>query len=250
LDASSTERRSRLARLRSLLADLGPTAPLLLVATIGPVLGVVVVATTSAQWLPWFDAGTGGSVVAYWLCGALAAAACLLPTHATSLVAGFLFGKALGSAVAWLVVLLAAVVGYALWRRLVGPRALQALARSGRARCVHEALLGRGFWRATWLVVLLRLSPVLPFAATNLLLAAFGMRPAAFLLATSLGVLPRAAGAAIVGAELSDLDWRAGGSAWSTAIAIAATVAAVVVIGRIAAAALRREGALPGPGGG
>jgi uncharacterized membrane protein YdjX (TVP38/TMEM64 family) len=243
--ASPNPRAGRLAHARRLLVELGPTGPLLVVATVGPVLGVLLLAATSAWWRPWFGHDVV-SVVTFWLGGALAAAACLLPTHATSLLAGFLFGSALGSAVAWLVVLLGASLAFAVWQRWVGARAVQAMAGSPRALVVHRALLGRGLLRTVWLIVLLRLSPVMPFAATNVLLAAFGVRPWTFLLATVVGTTPRAIGAALVGAELSELDWRAGGGAWSTWLAIAATVLAVVVVGRLARAALRRETGLGG----
>jgi uncharacterized membrane protein YdjX (TVP38/TMEM64 family) len=241
------ERPGRMVRVRRLLVELGPTAPLLFVSMAGPLLGVVVLAGTTSWWRPWFDVDAG-SVVAFWLGGALATAACLLPTHATSLVAGYLFGGALGSVVAWLVVLLAAAASYAVWQRWVGSRAVQALAGSPRAMVVHRALLGRGFWRTVWLVALLRLSPMMPFAGTNLLMAAFGVRPLPFVLATVLGTTPRAVGVAIVGAELSDLDWGAGGPGWTTWLAIGATLLAVFVVGRIARRALRREtGAVAGP---
>ncbi|MBL8728024.1 MAG: VTT domain-containing protein [Planctomycetes bacterium] len=235
-----------LARARRLLVDLGPTAPLLLVATVGPLLGVVALTATSAWWLPWFRHDLA-SVLTFWLGGAVAAAACLLPTHATSLVAGFLFGGVLGSVVAWLVVVLAASLAFAVWQRWVGARAVRALADSPRAVAVHRALLGRGFLRTVWVIALLRLSPVMPFAATNLLLAAFGVRPLTFLLATVLGTTPRAIGAAVVGAGLSDLDWSADGGAWSTWLAIAATLLAVVVVGRSARRALQRETGLGEP---
>jgi uncharacterized membrane protein YdjX (TVP38/TMEM64 family) len=239
----SNERPGRAARLRRLLVDLGPTTPLLALATLGPLAGVAVLTATSPIWLPWFGSDAG-SVFAFWLTGAGAAAVCLVPTHATSLAAGFLFGAGVGVAVAWLVVVLAAVLGFAICHRLVGSRATGALAGSPRAIAVHRALLGRGFWRTTWLIALLRLSPVLPFAATNLLMAAFGVRPLAFLLATALGIAPRAAAVAIVGAELSELDWQAGRNVWSTVFAIAATIAVVAVVGRIAGRALRRESQL------
>jgi uncharacterized membrane protein YdjX (TVP38/TMEM64 family) len=230
----------RLAQLRALLQELGPAAPLFLVAVLGPVVGAVALAATSGHWLSWFGADAG-SVVTFWLVGATLAASCLVPTHATSLVAGYLFGGALGAVIAWLVVLLAAAVGFAIWHRLCGARAVRVIERSPNAMRVHLALLGRGFWRTTWLIALLRLSPLLPFAATNLLLAAFGVRPAAFLLATIVGVAPRAIGVAFVGSELSELDWSAGGNVWSTVLAVAATLAAVVVVGRIAREALARE---------
>ncbi|MBX3465099.1 MAG: VTT domain-containing protein [Planctomycetes bacterium] len=231
------------ARVRRVLRDLGPTAPLFLLATAGPAAGVVALAATAATWLPWFGPDPG-SVVAYWLGGACAAALCLLPTHATSLVAGYLFGASLGAAVAWLVVVLAASLSFALWQRWVGARAVRALAGSPRALAVHRALLGRGLGRTVWVIALLRLSPVMPFAATNLLLAAFGVRVLPFALATVLGTTPRAIGAAVVGAGLAELDWAAGASGWSQWLAIGATVLAVWVVGRIARRALRREAEL------
>ncbi len=226
------------------LRELGPAAPLFVVATAGPLLGAAALAATSSHWTGWF-AVDAVSIAAFAAAAALAAAACLLPTHATSLAAGYLFGGWLGVAVAWLVVLTAASLAYALLRPMVGERATRALAASPRAAVVHEALLGRSIRRAVWIIALLRLSPVLPFAATNLLLAALGVRAAVFLGATLIGITPRVVGIAWVGSELSELDWTAGGAPWSTVLAIVATVLAVVLIGRTAKAALRREGSSP-----
>lgn len=230
-----------------MLADLGPAAPLFVAAVLGPLLGAALLAATAPQWLPWFGPDVG-SAVGFGLGAAVAAAACLLPTHATSLVAGYLFGAAAGAVVAWSVVLTAAALGYASLRPLVGERALQALAGSPRALALHRALLGAGFWRSASLIALVRLSPVLPFAATNLLLAAFGVRGGTFLLATVVGVTPRAVGAAWVGAGLSQLDWDAGSAPWTTVLTIVATVAALLVVGRIARGALRRQLAPLDPG--
>ena len=228
------------SRLRQVLADLGPAAPLLVVAVVGPLLGTAVVVGTTGHWLPWFGDDLG-SLLTFVALGVTAAAGCLLPTHATSLLAGYLFGAGLGAFTAWLVVLLAATLGFALLRPLVGERAVRALAGSPRAMVVHRALFGRGFWRTVWIVALLRLSPVLPFAATNLVLAALGLRGPTFLVATVVGITPRALGVAWVGAELSDLDWQQGGSLASTAVAVGATLLVLVVIGRIARRALRDE---------
>lgn len=228
------------ARIGRGLVALGPTGPLLLVAMTVPLVGTVVLAATSSRWLPLFGSDVG-SLAVFCVAGAVAAAACLLPTHATSLVAGFLFGGWLGSFGAWTVVVSGAVLAFAMWQPFVGGRAVQALARSPRAMVVQRALLHRGFLRTVWVIALLRLSPLVPFAATNLLLAAFGVRAPAFFLATVLGTTPRAVGAAVVGAQLSELDWRAGGGAWQTWLAIFATLLAIAVVGRIARSALRRE---------
>ena len=233
---------SRFARLRRTLRELGPAAPWFALAVVGPLLGSVLVAATVDTWRPWF--GTGFlSALTFLLAGAIAAGGCLLPTHVTSMVAGFLFGSTLGSLLAFLVALLAATFGFALWTRLVGERALRALAHSPRGLAVHRILLGASTARAVQVIALLRLSPVMPFAATNLLLAAFGVRARVFLLATILGITPRVLAGAWIGAGLAELDWNATSQPWLTVLAITATVAAVVVIGRLAARALRQAAA-------
>jgi uncharacterized membrane protein YdjX (TVP38/TMEM64 family) len=247
MSVADAQKPPRFARWRRTLRELGPAAPWFVVAIAGPLLGSVLVATTVDIWRPWFDGGLG-SALAFLVAGAVAAGGCLLPTHVTSMVAGFVFGSSTGSVLAFLVAVLAAVFGYALWTPLVGERALRALADSPRGLAVHRVLLGAGSARAVQVIALLRLSPLLPFAATNLLLAAFGVRRPVFLLATMLGITPRVLAGALIGAGLAELDWNARSQPWLTVLAISATVAAVVVIGRLAARALRQAAAgAPGP---
>jgi uncharacterized membrane protein YdjX (TVP38/TMEM64 family) len=227
-------------RVRAVLADLGPAAPMCVVACAGPLLGVAVLAATTSVWSGWFGDGIVSALVFVGI-GIVATAGCLLPTHATSLVAGYLFGGWLGSLVAWLVIVLAAMFAFWLLRHLVGERVVQAIARSQRGEIVHRALFGRGFLRTAWLVALLRLSPLLPFAASNLLFAALGVQGRTFVIATVVGVTPRALAVAWLGAGLSELDWNASGSWVWTAVAIGVTVLVLWVAGRSARAALRRE---------
>jgi len=214
---------------------------LLFVATGGPVLGVLAMAATSAAWMPYFDGGGLASVLLFVAAGVVVAACCLAPTHATSLIAGYMFGAEIGVVVGFVVVVIAALVGFALWSRLVGGRVLDAIAASPNAQRVHAALLGRGFWRTVWLIALVRLSPLMPFAVSNLMMASLGVRAGAFFCATAIGLLPRSIGVALVGAQLSELDWRAGGSAWATALAIVATLVVILWIARVSGRALRRE---------
>ena len=235
------KRRGVSARARELWRGLGPAGPLLLVATGGPLAGLLALVLTSASWTPWFAPAGAVEGVVFLLAGVALAACCLMPTHATSLLAGYVFGAAWGAAMGFGVVVLAAAVGYAVFSRLVGGRVLDAIASSERARRVHAALLGQGFGRTVWLVALLRLSPLMPFAATNVLMASLGVRPGAFLCATSIGIAPRSIGVALVGAQLSELDWQAGGSVWSTVLAVAATLAVLWWVGRAARRALRQE---------
>lgn len=218
---------------------LGPAGPLLVAAAVGPVLGLVLLGATSAQWLPLLQQGEVG-LFGFAAAATLAIAACLLPSHATSLVAGYVYGGGLGSGVAMGTVLVAAWLGYVVLRRVVGDRVLAAVAGSPRASAVHGALLQRGPWRTVAFVALLRLSPVMPFAATNLLMAALGVRLGGFLLATALGLAPRVLGVAWLGAGLGELDWRAPGDRWLAVLALSATAAVLFVVGRAARTALRR----------
>jgi uncharacterized membrane protein YdjX (TVP38/TMEM64 family) len=240
MQVSTSARPTLAARWRGTWRDLGLAAPLFVVACAGPLLGAAVLTATTAHWLPLFVADLSTALL-FVAIGVVAAAGCLLPTHATSLVAGFVFGPLWGPVLAWFVIVLAATGGYFMWRPLVGERVVQAIGHSRRGAIVHRALLGRGFLRATWLVMLLRLSPLMPFAATNLLFAALGVGPRSFLLATLLGITPRAIAVALLGAGLSELDWSAKGSWWWSAFAVVTTGLVLVVIGRSAQAALRRE---------
>ena len=231
---------SRFARARAAVAGLGAAGPLFVVATVGPALGAAALAATAGAWLPRLGPDAG-SAAAFAALGVLAAAGCLLPTHATSLVAGFVFGHLAGSGLALLVVALAALLGYLLLGRLAGGGLRASVLAAPKARAVHDALLARGAARAGWLIALLRLSPLLPFAATNLLLAALGVRIGTFLLATVVGITPRAVAMALVGAEMQAFDLAAGpGDGWR-ALALATSLLVVVVVTRSARQALQRE---------
>lgn len=229
-----------LARIRDLVRGLGSAGPWLLVAGGGPLLGLFVFTATYKTWLPLF-ADDMPSAAAFLAIGALLSAFCLVPTQLTSLVAGYLFGSWLGSIVGFLVAWVAAVIGFRLWSRVLGTRVLATIAQSPKAERVHRALFGCSSWRTTWLIALLRLSPTMPFAATNLLMAALGVRVWPFLLATAIGIAPRSVVVSLVGAELPEFDWQVGGNRWTTVLAIVATVVVLVLISRIARNALRLE---------
>jgi uncharacterized membrane protein YdjX (TVP38/TMEM64 family) len=229
---------SWLARSRAVVTGLGPAGPWLLFAGGGPLLGFFVCSATHTAWLPWFGADLQ-SVLVYWGAGALLAGLCLIPTQVTSLVAGYLFGAVLGAVVAFAIVLVAALLGFGLWSRVVGSRVVDAIGQSEKARQVHRALVGRSFWQTMWLISLLRLSPIMPFAATNLLMASFGVSLRALMCATVIGVAPRLLAVSVVGAELSELSWGTEDSHWMTVLALVATVAVLALISRIARKALR-----------
>jgi len=233
-----------LSRLVVLWRELGAFAPLALFTAAGPAAGAVVLAATSGAWFPWL-AGLGGAAAPVTvLLTVVLAGLSLVPTHAASLVAGLLFGASaglgVGVSIALAGILGAAVVGFVVARRCVGARATAALLARPRARAVHDELLVRSGGRAVLLIALVRLSPVMPFAATNLLLAASGARLWTFLLGSGLGLLPRIAAVVAAGAGMSTLDLSAAADRRLLSAGVAATLLALVLAGRIARRALLR----------
>lgn len=222
-------------------SGLGPALPLLLYAVLGPLLGGSALVAAAPHWLPWLEQHSAAAVVFVPLAAALAAAA-LIPTLLASLCAGFVFGAPRGIALAVLAVAAASLLGHRWISRLLGDRVLQAIAAAPRVSAVHRALLGADPLRTGVLVVLLRLSPVVPFAATNLLLTAAGVPLRLFLLASMIGLLPRAAAFGYLGSTLAEFDPRSGSPPpWQTVLGVGATLLALLWVGRAGRRALRRE---------
>lgn len=226
-------------RLRALRA-LGSLGPLAAFTAVGPLAGAAVLAATADRWYPPLEALGLGAVP--WLIGAtvVLAGLSLTPTHATSLVAGLLFGSAMGIAVALAGTLGAALLGFVVVRRVVGERVLDQLAHHPRARAVHDDLLRQSGWRAASILALVRLSPLMPFAATNLVMAALGVRARVFVAGTLVGIAPRVVAVVVAGAGLAELDLTTSADARLAIIGLTATVVALVVIGRLAKRALVR----------
>lgn len=226
--------------MRHVVRELGSAGPLFLFAITAPMVGLFVVTATSTTWLPWFGQDLG-SLAVFCVLGVLLSGLCLLPSQAVSLVAGYLYGASLGTVLCLVCVVFAALLGYLFGARVVGSRIMDAIAREPRAGRVHRALLGRSAARSVWLIALLRLSPITPFAASNLLLASFRVTGRVFLLGTLIGVAPRLVAVSLVGAELSEFDWDARTGWGPTVVAIVATVIFLAVISWIARRALARE---------
>jgi uncharacterized membrane protein YdjX (TVP38/TMEM64 family) len=111
---------------------------------------------------------------------------------------------------------------------------------------VRNAVIGSGFFRATYIVGLLRLSPNSPFALSNLALGGARTPAAAYLLGTMLGMLPRTAIAAGIAAAAA-ADGSRGlievvkAKGWPMTITgVAVLVIAILIIGSIGKRALKR----------
>lgn len=182
---------------------------------------------------------------------AVAAGLGLLPTYAQSLVVGWAFPFWPALAVAVFGYVGGAILGFGVSRLAAGESVQALVDRKPQWAVVRKALVAASFWRTVGLVALVRFPPNSPFAFTNLVLAASGVRWGPMLLGSLIGMLPRTAlavwiagqGAASGSESFGDLLNPTGGVKFVTAIVgIALFIVAMVVMQQIGVRALRAAG--------
>ncbi len=203
------ELRSRVRESR----ELGPLGLLLAGATLMPLVGSALFVASLPRIEPFFQQATGATLGLYIACLAATAGLALVNTQVVALWAGYLWGFGVGLAASFIGILLAAALGHALAARLEGERFAAWLARSPRAAAIHAALAADPRGAATT-TTLLRVSPIVPFALVNVLLAAARVPFAAFLLGSALGAVPRTALVCFAGAQLAAFDSQADTDKW------------------------------------
>ena len=219
---------------------------LILFAGLVPLAGAALLAGgVSGGWIH-LDPSPPTAVLLVWA-GALLCGLALLPTHAVSLYAGYVMGGVTGTAVAWLGIGAAAQVGFLISRRLGGPGVVAWLEHQPKLAAAHRSLTHESTGRTLLLVTLLRLSPAAPFGVTNVLLANAALPARIHFSGTFMGMLPRIAAVAFLGAELETLDFSKPAAPWLLALGIGATVAALGAIGVVTGRALAGTVKAPPP---
>jgi len=185
--------------------------------------------------------GTGGLGVALFFAAYVVATIVLLPGSLLTLAAGFAYGPVWGLAIASPASVAGATCAFLLGRTVLRGWAARNVGASPRARAIDAAVEREGFK----LVLLLRLSPLIPFNLLNYALSLTRVRPAAYVLASFLGMLPATALYVYLGslapaaAELSSASRGGGGTRTMLyVIGLLATVAVVVIVTRAARRAL------------
>lgn len=229
-----------LRSVRETAARFGAVGPVALFTGFGPLAGALVLTATAPLWLDGLLEPSLVRVPLFLLLTAVLAGYSLTPTHASSLLAGMAFGVGLGSLLALLGTALAAALGFVTLRRLLRGRVLEALAHHPRAEAIHRELDRGGGLRSTTFLALIRLSPVVPFAATNLLMSTTGVRLLPFLAASMLGLAPRIVAVVWIGSSLSELDLSQAADQRLLVLGIAATLGVLWILGRVARGALAR----------
>lgn len=164
----------------------------------------------------------------------------LLPTNVVGVVSGWAFGFPLGLMVLALGVVGASYVSFLLCTRISGDRLIAQLERHPRSKAIHSALLHESKLKAAIIVLLLRLSVVMPFAFTNLLLSAARVPFGSFIAGTAIGMLPRAAATTYIGTGLYELDLNNAQDTTMFAFGAVASVVSIIVIAILSRKALER----------
>ncbi len=124
----------------------------------------------------------------------------ITPTTLIAIACGYFIGWA---AIPYVLpaYLIASAMGYGLGRVLDGGRIMKSLKQYPKANAFSQSLC-RSQWQ---LMVMARLSPVLPFSFVNLLLPSLNIRFSVFLFAGFIGMLPRTLFSIWLGLQARDL---------------------------------------------
>ena len=151
-----------------------------------------------SEWLRSHGSGGIGVAAAGF---AVTAGLGLMPTYAQAVLMGWVFGAATGTGISVAGYLGGAVLGWAICRAVAQDAVRALIDEQPRWRVVRAALVDASLPRTVGMVALLRFPPVSPFAFTNMVLASTGVRFGPMFLGSLVGMLPRTAFAAWLGAQ-------------------------------------------------
>lgn len=220
----------------------GTLGALTLFTVLGPGLGALTLISTSQFWFDSLIQLGNLNFLLFPILTCLLTGLSLIPTHATSLIAGILFGPIFGPILALVSVSASAIFGYIVMAYIVGQKLVNSLSEHPKAKMVHEQLLKQNSKRTTLIIVLIRLSPIMPFAATNLILSASKTNLSQYIIGSTIGLAPRVIIVALVGVGLKQLDLSQSGDQKIAILGVASTFILVVLFSKIIKRAIKPIG--------
>jgi uncharacterized membrane protein YdjX (TVP38/TMEM64 family) len=219
---------------------LGRAGPVALIATALPVTGSLAVLAAGPLLAPWLRKQGPGAAVGFTIAFALLGAVALAPTYSTSFLAGWAFGFAVGFPSVVIGTVVGATLCYLMADRTAGQRVHSVFEEHPKWDVVRRALAEERPLKTLWIVFLMRLSPVLPFGTTNVLMATTGVPLSLYVVGTMLGLMPRMGLVALAAAKAETFDFDSAHSWWMLAAGLAATGVCIVVLAVIGKHALER----------
>ena len=209
-----------------------------------PAVGGLLLLGFIRQLAPWLrNHASGGTVLIVALATAGLAGFSLVPTYVLEILAGWTFGPTLGLIASVAGLTGAAVISYGLAKAIVHEHLLHEMQDNDRCEAVRHAMVGSGGVRAGVIVALVRLAPIVPFGATNLLMASAGCPLGAFIAGTALGTLPRTAAVVFMASQMAELTFKH--DPWFFAVSLVATVVVITILGYVAKRALAHVTSVP-----
>jgi len=187
-----------------LFRRLGAAGPAVLVLSVLPPLGGLLLFATLTTFAPWLRENFALGLGLYFFAATLLVGLSFLPSFAAAMFAGWTFGFGLGFALSMAAFTAASLVAYALGRWIARDRVVALIAGNPATHAVHRAQRGDSR-RIVFVTALLRLSPLPSFAVVNFVLAAARTPLGGCTVGTVIGLIPRTAAAAFVAAGIEKL---------------------------------------------
>ena len=223
------------------------------------IITLVGVAVAAGLWLDpaqltvlgvWLDENRSIAAIVLFTCH-VSASLLALPTWVFIALAGYLFGIPLGLGLAYLSTVTGCVAVFGLGRSLAHRWVQQRLRNSRTLLALDRAVAENGFL----IVLLTRLSLILPLNLLNYSYSVTGVGFAPYLAGTAIGMIPAVAVFAFLGASVGDLssllsgDHQAFDRGWLLWLSLAIAVGVTAWITRLTNATLKRHLAEAEPGG-
>lgn len=185
------------------------------------------------QFNAWIE-GLGTTGIFLYIAVYALVAVLLGPSWLMTIGAGFIFGLLRGAAIVWAGAVIGAALAFLIARHVARERVAKWARKNARFSAIDRAIARKG-WK---IVLLLRLSPLVPYTISNYLYGLTAIRFLPYLLASAVGMIPLVflytyvgvAGRAAAGVERQRSTWE-----WvAMGIGLLATVTAAVLIARAA----------------
>lgn len=229
-----------LSKIKKLKEDFGKIGFWAGFSLVMPIFGLTAFISVIYNISPWLQANQTEGIFAFILSVAVLAGLAIIPTNVVGMVSGYAFDFKFGLLAMFGAIIGALAINYFISKRLAGKNFQEVLEKKPKLKAVHKALLKESFFKAVVIIVLMRLSPALPFAATNFMISASGVSLKTFLLGTILGHLPRTSATVFVGSSLSELNFNQPQESWLIFVGIGATICATIIVGILSKRALNR----------
>ncbi len=227
-------------KVNRLRKDFGKIGFWAIVATVMPIIGLSVFLGTIYKISPWLAANQEIGVPAFIVSISILSGLAILPTNIVGMTSGWAFGFPLGLLAMLSAIFGAVTVNFFISRIIARKNFKQLLEEKPKLKAIHEALLEGNSGKVVAIIILLRLSPATPFAATNFMLSASGVPMKSYIAGTILAYIPRTAAMVFVGSSLSRLNFDQPSESWILILGIIATILSIIVIGVLSKRALNR----------